>query len=100
VHWPGVWGAGIKGWICEDGLSKWGDLLAKAGVSLVISGHTHQHAWFPAKEARPWGQLIGGGPQPLRATSIVARADERKMEIVLKNLAGEVMWREEFLPKA
>ena len=89
-HWPKVWG-GRKGWICEDGYHKWHDLLIQAGVKLVISGHTHRHAWFPAKADRPYGQLIGGGPQPEQAAAIIVTANARQLNFELRDLQGKTV---------
>jgi len=94
-NWPKVWGSGIKGWICEDGLAKWHDLLVEAKVHVVISGHTHRPAWFAPKPGRPWGQLIGGGPKPDEATAIVVRADRNRMEFTVRNLKGEAVISQE-----
>ena len=95
-RWLGVWGEGIKGWMCEDGYAKWNELLVKGGVDVVISGHTHRHAWFGPREGRPWGQLIGGGPTPGIATVMEGRADGKRMVIEVKRLEGEVLIRREF----
>ena len=85
--WHKIYG-NYPGWICQDAYRKWHDLLVKAGVKLVISGHTHHHAWFPAREGRPYGQLIGGGPSPEAATAMVVKANAREIGFVVKNLAG------------
>lgn len=89
-HWPTVWN-GHKGWITEDGFRKWNDLLTQAGVNLVISGHTHRHAWFPANKTRPYGQLIGGGPKPEQATVIRVKADARRLSFEVRDLQGNVV---------
>jgi hypothetical protein len=94
--WPAVWGKGIKGWVCEDGLAKWHDLLVRAKISVVLSGHTHSHAWFAPNDRRPYGQLIGGGPTPQEAIEISGHADARRLELTMKKLDGSVVWREEF----
>ena len=87
--WWKVWN-GHKGWICEDGLAKWHDLLVKGRVDLVISGHTHNSRWFPAREDRPYGQLIGGGPKPEDATRIHVTANERELRFEMRKLNGEM----------
>lgn len=99
AHWPGVWGAGIKGWICEDGYNKWHDLLCKGKVDLVISGHTHQPAWFPANRNRYYAQLIGGGPAPEQALAITGRVTKKAMEIKLQNLQGATVESYSFAKK-
>lgn len=88
-RWPGVWGSGIEGWKCEDGYNKWNSLFAKAGIQLVISGHTHRPTYFPPNEVRPYGQLIGGGPQPDQATCITGQADGRILTVTMANLEGQ-----------
>lgn len=51
--------------------------LLKAGVKLVISGHTHDYLWMPAKEGQPIAQLIGGAPSFSHATLIQGTATAR-----------------------
>jgi hypothetical protein len=65
-------------------------------VKVVISGHTHRHIVFPPNPTRPWAQLIGGGPTPDAATSITGRADEKRLELVMRNLKGEELWKQDF----
>lgn len=98
ANWPGVWGEGIKGWICEDGYAKWHVLLVKAKVQLVISGHTHRHIFFPPNKDRPYGQLIGGGPKPEAATTITGRVTREAMEVEVKDLAGKSIWKQGYKP--
>lgn len=73
---------------CRDA---WQDLLLKAGVQLVISGHTHEPANLPVTPQRPIAQLVGGGPQPDRATIIHAIADEKRLQITMSGLNGDVL---------
>lgn len=94
--WKSVWG-GFSGWICEDGRKQWHDLLEKAGIRFVISGHTHQHAWFPPSPEHAYGQLIGGGPKPEQAAIISVQADAKEMKLTVAKLNGEVVIKESFL---
>ncbi len=87
-HWKTIW-HGHQGWITEDGSRKWHDLLVKAGIKLVISGHTHRYAWFPAHGDRPYGQLIGGGPKPEAATTISVKANAQELSFEVKDLTGK-----------
>lgn len=95
ANWPAIWG-GHAGWICEDGRRRWHDLLVKAGIRLIVSGHTHRHRWFPAMAAHPYGQLIGGGPKPDEATSIHLHANVRRLRFEVRDLSGKVVRSEEF----
>jgi len=74
--------------VCRDA---WTPLLAEAGVQLVISGHTHDHAWLPATEKQPLGQLIGGGPKPAHATLIEGLATRDKLTLTVQKLDGKVV---------
>ena len=67
----------------------WHDTLVSWGVQVVISGHTHKAAFLPANEEFPYAQLVGGGPQPERATWIMGKADDKTLELETKNLKGE-----------
>lgn len=73
---------------CRDA---WQDLLVKAGVQMVISGHTHEPANLPVTNQRPIAQLVGGGPQPERATIIHAVADEKHLQITMSDLDDNVL---------
>ena len=73
---------------CRDA---WVELLRKAGVQMVISGHIHEPAYLPSGPKQPIAQLIGGGPQPERATIIHAVADEKRLSIGMSRLDGTVL---------
>lgn len=97
-QWPAIWGVeGHKGWICEDGYAKWNDLLVKGKVQLVISGHTHRHAYFPPNKVHPYGQLIGGGPKPEAATCILGDVTGSKLTVKMLGLDGSVLEKLEFI---
>ena len=76
---------------CLDGRRKWHDLLVKAGVQLVGSGHTHEPAWLPPEAGRPYGQLIGGGPRPGAATYARGHATAAGLTVTQYKLTGEVL---------
>lgn len=80
---------------CADGRARWHDLLVRGGVQLVISGHTHEAAWLPADAARPYGQLIGGGPEPKAATYIRGHATTERLTLTQHRLTGESLHRVE-----
>jgi predicted phosphodiesterase len=107
VHIPLVWEqpplasflqtyGSIRGWVCDDGKDKWHDLLVRGKVNVVISGHTHHHAWFAPNKDRPYGQLVGGGPQLERATIITASADQKRLEVTVKNVHGRELLKKHF----
>lgn len=86
-----------KRWECHDvcrGL--WASTLAEAGVKVVVSGHTHDHRWMPVREGQPIGQLIGGGPQPGRATLIHGHATVDTLQLRMTKLDGTELHRIEF----
>lgn len=94
-NWPGIWG-GHAGWICGDGRDRWHDLLVKAGIRLVVSGHTHRVRWFPANGDHPYGQLIGGGPKPEEAAEIRLMADASRMRFHVTDLKGGTLAEQSF----
>jgi acid phosphatase type 7 len=73
--------------VCREA---WLPLLVEAGVKLVVSGHTHEHAWLSAGADRAIGQLIGGGPKPQDATMIEGVATARRLTMTMKTLDGAV----------
>jgi hypothetical protein len=75
--------------VCRDA---WLPALLKGGVKLIVSGHTHEHAWLPANSDRPIGQLIGGGPKPAAATFTAGMADSKTLSLTMTNLAGETLY--------
>ena len=51
---------GCAAWSRPCGM-RWRPLLVKAGVDLVVSGHTHRFAHCAPFADCPWPQIIGGG---------------------------------------
>ncbi len=78
----------------------WNDSLVAWKTQIVISGHTHSPAQIPANSKFPYMQLVGGGPQPERATWIEAKANANALTFVMKNLEGEEIHRVDFKPLA
>jgi predicted phosphodiesterase len=66
----------------------WHDSLVRWKTQVVISGHTHQHAWIPADDRFPYAQLTGGGPKLAQATWIDAVATEESLTIQTHLLDG------------
>ena len=73
---------------CRD---LWTPTLVEAGVKLVISGHTHDYLWMPAKNDQPIAQLIGGAPQPKYATFIQGTATKTELKLNMTKLDGSVV---------
>lgn len=69
----------------------WHDLLVAWRTQVVISGHTHQSTWLPPTAEWPYGQLVGGGPEPERASWIEGSADASALRLCQRNLAGEIL---------
>lgn len=86
-----VWDGECMGWICEDSFTKWHNLFEKAKIQLVISGHTHRHRFIAPDSQRSYGQLIGGGPDPERATCITGKADKNSLTVKMTDLNGTVI---------
>lgn len=95
-HIPLWWHDESKGeapwWFSRTCREAWQDLLVEAGVKLVISGHTHEHAWLPANDERPIGQLIGGGPRPKIATFALATATNDLLTVEMSALDGKTLY--------
>ena len=90
LHIPIIWkNYKPEGPFCPDGKAKWHDLLVQGKVDLVISGHTHEHAWFPPGGEAPYAQLIGGGPNPKSATLTRGQADENTLSFTMTDLDGK-----------
>jgi predicted phosphodiesterase len=73
---------------CRD---LWTPTLLEAGVKLVVSGHTHDYLWQPAKDGQPIAQLIGGAPQPRYATFIQGTATRDTLTLKMIKLDGTVV---------
>ena len=79
-------------WECHDVCRRlWVPALAGAGVKLVVSGHTHDPRWMPAKAGQPIAQLIGGGPAPRSATFIRLTATRSALEVKMSRLDGTMV---------
>lgn len=66
----------------------WHELLVEWKAQLIISGHTHEHAWIPASDQFPYGQLTGGGPKLSQATWIEGVANGHSLTIETHPLSG------------
>src|SRR5690606_22921815 len=91
-----------KGFDRHSGRSRdaWHGSLVSWNTQLIVSGHTHRHAWLPPTSEFPYGQLIGGGPALEAATWIGAKADARQLTFEMRNLDGTVLETVSFPPLA
>ena len=82
----------------ERSRAAWHDLLVAWQTQLIISGHTHHATWIPPTEQWPYGQLVGGGPEPERATWIDGTASATELRVRMHNLAGDILHDLTFSP--
>lgn len=68
----------------------WNQALVSWKAQLIISGHTHHPAWLPPTEEWPYGQLVGGGPQPKSATWMEGQASSAGLSVRVRDLDGQV----------
>jgi predicted phosphodiesterase len=67
----------------------WGPILNKAGIDLLISGHTHVYGIHqPEKDTHHYPIVIGGGPADGKRTLITVKADHHSLELNMLNDAG------------
>ena len=81
-----------KGFDRHSGRSRqaWHASLVEWKTQLIISGHTHHNAWMPPTDEWPYGQLVGGGPQPNSATWMEGKAGANELKVLVKGLDSEV----------
>lgn len=75
---------------CGDAAALWLPILRDAGCKAVLSGHTHSHRIDPATDGLP-PQVVGGGPQPERATLTVIEADAHQFTLRIETLQGDTL---------
>lgn len=76
----------------------WNDSLVAWKTQVVISGHTHQHAWIPPNDKFPYGQLTGGGPAPQQATWLEATANRQSLTLRTRQLDNNELHTVSFEP--
>jgi predicted phosphodiesterase len=84
---------------CKQAQQLWHPLLAEAGAQLLISGHMHHFRYDAPSADRPYGQIVGGGPQLERATLIRGRADGSQLEVVASDMKQKELGRWQFAPR-
>ncbi|MGV3774340.1 MAG: metallophosphoesterase [Verrucomicrobiales bacterium] len=76
----------------------WHQSLVEWKTQLVISGHTHRHAYLPHNEQFPYAQITGGGPQPQAATFMTAEATSNELTIEVKDLEKQTKHAVKLMP--
>lgn len=94
---PDYANGGFDHW-SKRGRDAWQESLVKWGARVVISGHTHRHAHLPKNEAFPFEQIVGGGPDLDRNTTIIrVAADKSKLTVrVLLAKSGKALIEREY----
>ncbi len=75
----------------------WHATLVEWKTQLIISGHTHHHAWLPPTPTFPYGQIVGGGPLMESATWMECVANNSELRLQVHDLQGKV-WHNLSLP--
>lgn len=75
---------------CGHAAALWLPILRNTQCKAILSGHTHRHRIDPATDGLP-PQVVGGGPQPDRATLIVIDADTQHLSLRIENLQGDTL---------
>jgi len=73
-------------WSCAQ---MWGPLFSKFGVQLLIAAHQHRFTYAEPTADRPWAQIVGGGPEMNRATSIYLEANKDEMKLTCEKLEDQ-----------
>lgn len=86
-------GMSLEGFAAYSGMGAqlWLPTLRAAGFQAVISGHTHRHRVDEPTESEPVVQVVGGGPQPERATVTLLRARADEVHLRVEDLAGRLL---------
>ena len=80
---PDYANGGFDHW-SRRGREAWNASIVKWGARIVISGHTHRHAHLPATKEFPYDQLVGGGPELEKNTTLIrVAADASKLTVRL-----------------
>ena len=79
--------AGFSGF----GAKLWLPLLREAGVRVIVSGHTHDWRIDDPTADQPFYQVVGGGPQPARATLTVIEVTSETLSVRIEDLTGKVL---------
>lgn len=86
-------GLTLEGFAAYSGMGSqlWLPTLREAGFQAVISGHTHRHRVDEPTDSESVVQIVGGGPQPERATLTLLRAQAGQVQLRVEDLAGQLL---------
>lgn len=88
----------------KDCADQWGPLFVRHRVQVVVAGHQHCYRYDPATAARPWAQIVGGGPgKSARNFPTVIAADTAggQLTFTVHNVhTGQVAGVHTFRPRA
>ncbi|MFO1524310.1 MAG: metallophosphoesterase, partial [Kiritimatiellia bacterium] len=87
---PGTSTDGFAGY-CGFGAALWLPLLREAGVRMIVSGHTHDWRIDDPTDEQPFFQVVGGGPQPARATLTVIDVTTDRLSVRIEDLTGKTL---------
>ena len=87
IHHIPLWGLGEKSYSpCYD---LWSPVLQKAPFDINITGHTHRYKYHPTGElGNPFPVIVGGGPNPHRATMFVLKKQGKKLTLQVLDTQG------------
>lgn len=70
----------------------WGDILNKAKIDLLISGHTHKYGIHPAEAGQHnYPIVIGGGPKAGQRTIIKVKANQKTLALEMLDDSGKIV---------
>lgn len=67
------------------------ELVQNNKVDAVISGHTHQHGFYPPDQDHNYHIIIGGAPKVGKRTFVEVSSDKKQLQINLKLETGELI---------
>ena len=83
-----------------DCFEKFAPLLNHVKVDLLITAHTHRHAYLePEPEEHDYPVVNGGGPSRPGATLIRLDADKERIHLTVTRTDGEVLQQRELPPR-